>query len=600
MIPNEAGPRLEFSDRLHAEKYRLQGEDYRGKCARVAGALADDDEHFHHYYEITLAERFLEAGRVQAGMGAPKRVTALNCYVSQPIPDSLAGIMDTLTKASFTMQMGGGIGYDFSTLRPSGSLIRGLGSQSSGPLAFMDLFSELCKCIASSGQRRGAQMGVMRIDHPDIEQFVLAKTDLSRWLGFNVSIAVTDEFMEAKASGKPFALKFNGQTVREVDPQALWELIMRTTWDYADPGVLFIDTINRMNNLYYCETIAATNPCGEQPLPPHGACLLGSFNLVKYLRRENITGAMRQGRQPKAWYFDWDQFRADIPHVVRAMDNVHNRTIFPLEEQKREALAKRRIGLGFTGLANAGEALGFPYGSAEFIEFELQLLDELNFHSYIASADLAMEKGSFPKFDADLYLAGEYMKNQPQEVRNRIRRFGLRNSHLTSIAPTGTISFAHDYISSGCEPVFGFPILDENDKPTGRFSYSGNRKVMMADRQEHVVEVSDYGYRELGVEGKMSHQVTAQEHLDVMLAAANRVDSSVSKTINMDGSMPWAEFKGVYDQVWERGGKGCTTFNQDGKKMGILLGKQEKDDPDLAKDDGPMCVINPDGSKDCG
>lgn len=589
MTDKTYGPQLVFSDRLHAEKYRLPSEDYRGKCNRVASALKDDDEHFHAYREITLDMRFLEAGRVQAGMGAPKRVTALNCYVSQPIDDSLAGIMDALTKAATTMQMGGGIGYDFSTLRPAGALIRGLGSHSSGPLSFMDLYSELCKCIASSGQRRGAQMGVMRIDHPDVEEFVLAKTDLSRWLGFNVSLAVTDEFMEAKAAGRPFALKFNGETHREVDPQALWEMVMRTTWDYADPGVLFIDTINRRNNLWYCETIAATNPCGEQPLPPHGACLLGSFNLVRYIKMD-ASGS---------WYFDWDQFRADIPPVVRAMDNVHDRTIFPLPEQRLEALAKRRIGLGFTGLANAGEALGHPYGSQGFIDFELRVLEELNYHAYMASVDLAIEKGPFPKFDADLYLAGEFMMEQPEEVRERVRRHGIRNSHLTSIAPTGTISFAADYISSGCEPVFGFEETDRAGNLLG-YSYEGRRKVKMRDG-ETVVDVSDYGFRELGVRGKMSHEVTAQEHLDVMLAAASRVDSSVSKTVNTDGSMPWDDFKGIYDQVWERGGKGCTTFNKDGKKMGILLGTV-RDEPDLPEKDVPeqMCVINPDGSRDCG
>lgn len=585
-MPLDVGPQLPFSDQLHAEKYRLPGEDYRGKCNRVAGALKDDDKHFHEYREITLDQRFLEAGRVQAGMGAPKRVTALNCYVSQAIPDSLVGILDTLTKASLTMQMGGGIGYDFSSLRPEGDFIKGLGSHSSGPLSFMDLFSELCKCIASSGQRRGAQMGVMRIDHPDIENFILAKTDLSRWLGFNVSIAVTDEFMEAKAEGKPYMLKFGGRDYKEIDPRALWEMVMRTTWDYADPGVLFIDTINRMNNLWYCETIAATNPCGEQPLPPHGACLLGSFNLVRYLRRD-LTGA---------WYFDWDQFRADIPIIVRAMDNVHDRTIFPLEEQRMEALAKRRIGLGFTGLANAGEALGHPYGSPGFIEFELRLLDELNHYAYLASSELAIEKGSFPKFDVDLYLAGEYLKTMDDEVRWHIKKHGMRNSHLTSIAPTGTISFAHDYISSGCEPVFGFEVTNREGEVVD-YSYEGKRKVKLK-AGEVLTDVSDYGFRELGVKGKMSHQVTAQEHLDVLLAAASRVDSSVSKTINTDGQMPWEEFKGIYDQVWERGGKGCTTFNKDGKKMGILLGTVV-DDPDNKPDEVSMCVINPDGSKDC-
>ncbi|UFK26687.1 ribonucleotide reductase [Roseobacter phage RDJL6] len=583
------GPKLVFSDRLHAEKYRLKDEDYRGKCTRVAGALKDDDEHFHAYREITLDQRFLEAGRVQSAMGAPKLVTPYNCFVSPTIQDSTEGICDVFSRAFQTMRMGGGIGYDWSTLRPDGDLIVKLDSHSSGPISFMGIFSELCHCIASSGHRRGAQMGVLRIDHPDIEAFIRVKHDLTKLTGFNISIAVTDEFMEAKAAGRPFTLQFNGRPYKQVDPNALWEEVMRSTWDYADPGVLFIDTINRMNNLYYCETIAATNPCGEQPLPPNGACLLGSLNLVRYIKVD------ASGQR----YFDWHQLRADLPPIVQAMDNVVDRAIFPLPEQKLEAISKRRMGIGFTGLANAGEALGFAYGSPGFIDFELKLLDEMNYGLYMASSRLAREKGSFPKFDADLFLAGEYAKTLHPDVRQAIKRDGLRNSHLTSIAPTGTISFAHDYISSGCEPVFGFEVRDAEDKLLG-YSYDGKRKVRMKSG-EIVTEVSDYGFREFGVRGKMSQEVTVQEHVDVLVAAANRVDSSVSKTINTDGRVPWDEFKGIYDQVWERGGKGCTTFNKDGKKMGILLGTtvDGPDRPEASKEDA-VCEIMPDGTRDCG
>lgn len=588
-MPDNYGPKLVFSDQLHAEKYRLVEEDYRGKCNRVAGALKDDDDHFHAYREITLNERFLEAGRVQSAMGAPKFVTPYNCFVSPTIKDSTEGICDTFTKAFQTMRMGGGIGYDWSTLRPNGDLIVKLDSNSSGPISFMGIFSELCHCIASSGHRRGAQMGVMRIDHPDIEAFIRVKHDLTKLTGFNISVAVTDEFMEAKAAGRPFTLQFEGRPYKQVDPNALWEELMRSTWDYADPGVLFIDTINKMNNLYYCETIAATNPCGEQPLPPNGACLLGSFNLVHYIRTDADGN----------FYFDWDQFRKDIPPVVRAMDNVVDRAIFPLPEQKMEAIAKRRMGLGFTALANAGEALGFPYGSPEFIEFELQLLDELNYGAYMASSHLAAEKGSFPKFDVDLFLAGEYAKTLHPDVRASIKKNGLRNSHLTSVAPTGTISFAHDYVSSGCEPVFGFEVKSPEGKLLG-YSYEGKRRVRMKSG-EIIADVSDYGFREFGVHGKMSHDVTVQEHLDVLLAAANRVDSSVSKTINTDGNVPWDTFKGIYDQVWERGGKGCTTFNKDGKKQGILMGTiaDDPDRPEASKEEA-ICEIMPDGSRDCG
>jgi ribonucleoside-diphosphate reductase alpha chain len=586
-MASSVGPQLPFSDALHAEKYRLKNEDYRGKCGRVSGVLSDNDKHFHEYYDITLDQRFLEAGRVQSGIGSPKRVTALNCYVSPTIIDSWEGISSAFHNAFATMRMGGGIGYEFSTLRPSGDLITKLDSISSGPLPFMDVFSALCHCIASTSARRGAQMATFSIDHPDIEAFILAKNDLAKLTGFNTSILVTDEFMEHKASGKPFPLRFNGRVYKEVDPVALWEMVMRSTWDYAEPGVIFIDTINRMNNLYYCENIRATNPCGEQPLPPNGACLLGSFNLVRYIKVD------ADGNR----YFDWDLFIHDIPPVVRAMDNVIDNTFFPTEAQEAEAKNKRRMGLGFTGLANAGEALGFAYGSQEFIDFELQILDNLNHYAYLASSAVAKEKGSFPAFDAELYLAGEYVKDLDQEVRDAIRKDGLRNSHLTSIAPTGTISFAHDYVSSGCEPVFGFPVLDRLGN-TVDHSYEGARTVNLRSGKIETT-VSDYGYRVFGTKGKMSHDVTAAEHVDVLLAAANRVDSSVSKTINMDGNMPWDDFKNIYQQVWERGGKGCTTFNKDGKKMGILLGTV-KDDPDnTAEEIAEFCVINPDGSKDC-
>lgn len=564
------GPTLQFSDVLHAEKYRLPNESFREKCGRVAYALKDDEQHFRAYRDITLDQRFLEAGRVQAAMGAPKAVTPYNCYVSGEIEDSMKGIMKRLDEASETMRMGGGIGYDFSTLRPRGELIVKLQSRSTGPVSFMAIYDALCRCIASSGHRRGAQMGVMRVDHPDIEEFVLAKQNTTNLTGFNISVAITDEFMEHLHSGQPFPLRFSGKTYKEVDPQALWEMIMRSTWDWAEPGVLFIDTINRMNNLWYCENIAATNPCGEQPLPPFGACLLGSFNLVRYID----PGIRRE--------FDWDKFRHDIPHVVRAMDNVVDRARYPLDEQRREAVGKRRMGLGITGLANAGEALGYPYGSPGFIDFQLQVLDVLRTEAYLSSAQLAAEKGAFPKYDRDLFLAGEFAKTLPEEVRHSIHSHGIRNSHLTSIAPTGTISFCADYVSSGIEPVF---------------EYEGKRKVNMPEG-EVTVDVSDYGFREFGVQGKLSSQVTVNEHLDVLAAASALVDSAVSKTINMDGHMDWEHFKSIYTKAFERGCKGCTTFNKDGKRMGILLGK---DEPEQIEDKPEACFYDPTtGVKDCG
>lgn len=574
----EPGPKLAFSEILHSEKYRInKSETFREAIGRVAACLKDDDDHFKVFRDITMDLRFLAAGRVQAAMGAPKAVTPYNCYVSGTIEDSFVegpgSIMERAKEAAQTMRMGGGIGYDFSTLRPNGDLIRKLQSQSTGPISFMNIYDAICRCVASSGHRRGAQMGVLRIDHPDVEEFVLVKNDLTKLTGFNISLAITDEFMQCLQDKKPFPLKFEGRTYRQIDPVALWEMIMRSTWDYGEPGVLFIDTINRMNNLWYCETIAATNPCGEQPLPPHGACLLGSFNLTRYIRDEGS----------KAFSFDWDQFLEDIPPVVRAMDNVIDRALYPLPQQQMEALSKRRMGLGITGLANAAEALGFQYGSPGFIDFELQILEALREGTYMASINLAKEKGSFPKFDADMFLAGDFAKTLPENIRHGIRKHGIRNSHLTSIAPTGTISFTADYVSSGIEPVY---------------EYEGKRIVNMPDGQV-TVDVSDYGYREFGVKGKLTHSVTAQEHIDVLAAASNLVDSAVSKTCNVNGSMDWEDFKGLYEQAWERGCKGCTTFNKDGKRAGILLGKEDPDEPQ-SEEPEIACFIDPHtGQKEC-
>lgn len=571
------GPQLPFSDLLHADKYRLEGEDYREKCNRVASTLKDDDEHFRAYRDLTLDMRFLEGGRVQAAVGAPKAVTPYNCFVGGTVADSFVdgdgSIMQRAAETAQTMRMGGGLGLDFSPLRPKGDIIRGVMSRTDGPLAFLPIWDAICKATSSAGNRRGALMGCLRIDHPDIEAFIHLKQKLGVLEGFNLSILITDEFMECLETQRPFALKWGGRTYREVDPLALWEMVMRSTWDWAEPGVLFIDTINRMNNLWYCEDIAATNPCGEQPLPPFGACLLGSFNLPRYISYTD----------PDQVEFDWQQYRDDMPHAVRAMDNVIDRALYPLPQQRLEAMSKRRMGLGVTGLANAAEALGLPYGSPGFISFELEVFEELRNGTYLASIDLAHEKGAFPKFDRDLFLAGEFAKTLPDHVRAGIHEHGIRNSHLTSVAPTGTISFCADYVSSGIEPVF---------------EYESRRKVIMPEG-EVIVDVSDYGYREFGVHGKLSKDVTAQEHIDVLAAASGLVDSAVSKTCNVDGKIPWDDFKGLYQQAWERGCKGCTTFNEDGERMGILLSNADKTQPKLEPE--ATCFIDPStGRRECG
>ena len=563
----EYGPTLPISIDTDIKKYRQEGESHREKCSRVGNTLADNGEHFKAWREILLPQRFLPAGRVQASIGSPRKTTAFNCFVSRTIPDSADGIMDTAKDAFNTMRLGGGIGYDFSTLRPKGDLIVSLDSKSSGPLSFMHIFDAICATVSSAGHRRGAQMGVMRVDHPDIEDFIEAKANSTEYTRFNLSVGVTDEFMKAVQKGTDFELKFNDRVYKRVDAQYLWDKIMRATWDWAEPGILFIDRINEMNNLYYCETIASTNPCGEQPLPPHGACLLGSFNLVKYLDK-HLDG----------YHFDWDKFKRDIPTVVRAMDNVVDNTTYPLKEQETEAKAKRRMGLGYTALANTGEALGYVYGSKGFLRFTNKVGKVLANEAYRASSEIAAEKGSFPMFDAEKFCGGKFIKRLDEDVQELIKTQGIRNSHLLSIAPTGTISLSADNVSSGCEPVF----LHTFER-TIQTELGAIKEV-----------VTDYGYRELGVVGKTANELTTDEHLDVLLTATKWVDSAVSKTINTGDDVEWDEFKDIYVKAWKGGAKGCTTFRAAGKRYGILNAVEE------VETNGEACYIDvATGKKTC-
>lgn len=571
-MTRNVGPSLPISEETHATKYRSRGETFRDAMNRVSNALKDDRPHYHALREILIDMRFMPAGRVQSAMGATKAVTPYNCFVSGTIEDSFTtgegSIMQRATEAAETMRQGGGIGYDFSTLRPRGDVIKKLQSHSSGPVSFMQIFDATCRCVASSGHRRGAQMGVMRIDHPDIVEFITAKHDQKSLTGFNMSVAVTDDFMDALRNDTPFSLKFNGQKYRDVDPADLWDTLMRSTWDWAEPGVLFIDTINRMNNLWYCETIAATNPCGEQPLPPYGACLLGSFNLVKYLSKNEMG----------EWSFDRNQLREDIKPVVRAMDNVVDRADYPLPEQGREARSKRRMGLGVSGVANAFEAMGLSYGTREYCAKQDQILSIIRDEAYMASVELAREKGIFALFDRDMYAEGGFIQTLPIDIQNDIKKYGIRNSHLTSIAPTGTISLCADNISSGIEPVF---------------AHSFSRTVIeQAGPRTETIE--DYGARVLGVKGKTTAEVTIEEHLNVLVSAAKHVDSAVSKTCNVSGDVPWEDFKNLYVKAYEGGAKGCTTFRVDGKRAGILVAKDDKkEEADASQGDGGACVYDP-------
>jgi ribonucleoside-diphosphate reductase alpha chain len=566
------GPKIPIAIWADETKHRQEGETHSQKCGRVAGALTDNQEHYEAFYDILSDQRFLPGGRVAAGAGSYRRVTAFNCYVMKQVPDDFLGIMEVFTEAGQTMRMGGGVGYDFSAIRPRGSRIKTLGTQASGPVTFMQIADAMCKTIASAGHRRGAQMATLRVDHPDIMEFVTAKSNEHNLTQFNMSVLVTDKFMWAVEDDADFDLVFGGRVYETISARHLWDTILRNTWDWAEPGVIFIDQVNRMNNLWYVENISATNPCGEQPLPEYGACLLGSFNLTRYLKDDVNWG----------FFFEFDRLVADIPHVVRAMDNVIDETTYPLYQQQIEAKNKRRMGLGITGLANVLGVLGIEYGSKDSQLFLHQIMETITTDCYKASVDLAKEKGAFPLFDADKYARGNFIKKLPDWLQEDIYQYGIRNSHLTSIAPTGTISLVANNVSSGIEPVF---------------SHQYERTVKTVDGS-FVETVEDYALREWGMECKTADQVTVDEHVDMLLAAQEWVDSAVSKTCNVGNDVTWEEFKGIYNKAFYGGAKGCTTFRPAGKRFGILnasasediIEEENKDDETVIK--GGACYID--------
>jgi ribonucleoside-diphosphate reductase alpha chain len=572
MLRNEYGPKLPISEQIHKEKYRSEGETFHEAMTRVAEALKDDEIHFEQFRSILDNQRFLPAGRVQSAMGAPRTVTPYNCFVSGTIEDSMEGIMDAAKEAAKTMQLGGGIGYDFSTLRPHGALIKSLDSRSSGPLSFMAIFDSVCHTIASAGHRRGAQMGVLRVDHPDIEKYIRAKNNSTDLTGFNISVGVTDAFMEAVKTNSQFDLVFEDRVYSTVNARALWDDILRSTWDWAEPGILFIDRINRKNNLHYCEKIVATNPCGEQPLPPYGACLLGSFNLTKYV-------VQYDGK----YVFNMNMLKTDIPYVVRAMDNVVDRATYPLPQQEKQAKDTRRMGLGVTGVANAIEALGFDYGSDEFIRVFEDIMGTIRDICYETSVELAKEKGAFPLFKKE-YLDSEFAQTLPAKIRKSIAKHGIRNSHLLSVAPTGTISLSADNVSSGIEPVF---------------SHFYDRTIQTFDGPT-IERVDDYGYREFGIKGKTADELSVFDHVRVLNVASRYVDSACSKTCNVGDDVTWEQFKKVYMDAYEGGSSGCTTFRASGKRYGILNASASEDvveDKPTEKDnfieEGGACYFDP-------
>lgn len=514
-----------------------------------------------NFYSVLEDWKFMPAGRIIAGANTERNVTLFNCFVMGTIPDSLGGIFENLKEAALTMQQGGGIGYDFSTLRPQGALVKRVGADASGPLPFMDTWDTMCRTIMSAGTRRGAMMATLRCDHPDIEAFIEAKSDPIRLRMFNVSVLCTDAFMDAVKNDKPWDLVFGGKVYRTVSALELWRKIMRSTYEYAEPGVIFIDRINNANNLRYCENISATNPCGEQPLPPYGACLLGSINLAKFVS-DPFTPQAR---------VDYAKLNQVVTTAIRMMDNVNDVSLFPLEAQRVEAQKKRRIGLGVTGLADMLVMLRRVYGSPAAITATQEVLREIAHHAYETSVALAAEKGAFPLFNATEFLAeGTFASTLDEDLQDKIRRYGIRNSHLLSIAPTGTISLYGGNVSSGIEPIFALEYV---------------RKVTQRDGSKVEEEVMDYAvklWRDLhGDEPLPDYFVTAQDlppraHVDMQCTAQAYIDSSISKTINLPEDIAFADFEQVYMDAYEKGGKGCTTYRPNAVTGSVISVKDDK------------------------
>jgi ribonucleoside-diphosphate reductase alpha chain len=567
----------EVSRDIWRQKYALRDDEDQQESSveetwrRVAQAVAsvedeDSQSWSERFYHLLEDFRFLPGGRILAGAGTPHQVTLFNCFVMGTIEDSMDGIFTALKEGALTMQQGGGVGYDFSPLRPKGAPARQVGTLSSGPVSFMRIWDSMCETLLSSGNRRGAMMATLRCDHPDIETFVEAKRDPRELRNFNLSVLVSDAFMEAVKCDKEWSLRFPllpGEVVESdevihwsghrgavpcrvyarVSARQLWHRIMRATYDMAEPGVLFIDRINRENTLNYCERIEATNPCGEIPLPPYGACDLGSLNLTAYVL-EPFTTRVR---------FDVERFRGDVSLAVRFLNNVIDLSRFPLISQQQQARATRRIGLGVTGLADLLLMLGMRYGDEDSLSWVDWLFGNLRDRAYHASCDLAQEKGAFPLFKPEAYLAGAYVQRLPMDLRQRIAEGGIHNSHLLAIAPTGTISLLSNNVSSGLEPVY---------------DYTYQRNIRAADGSLNRVSVADYAWQLWQARGESSrpdHFITAKEvgpeaHLALQARIQPYVDNAISKTVQVPESFDFERFSSIYQQAYLLGLKGCTTF----------------------------------------
>ena len=559
---------------------------------RVATAIAGVEEHYQEqwaelFYHALEGFRFLPGGRILAGSGTNRDVTLFNCFVMGQIEDSMDGIFDALKEGALTMQQGGGVGYDFSTLRPKGTRARRVGGIASGPVSFMRIWDSMCATLLSTGARRGAMMATLRCDHPDIEQFISIKQNATELRHFNLSVLITDEFMQALKLDADWPLVFPAQHLDEqvtgherliqrrwsgsmeeqdcrvlkvIKARSLWKKIMQATYNYAEPGVLFIDRINQHNNLGYREHITATNPCGEIPLPPYGACNLGSINLPQFVQQPFTENAQ----------LDLPAISKTVEVAVRLLDNVIDLSHFPLDDQRYQAMGSRRIGLGMTGLADTLIMLGIKYGESESYEKAAQIMQTICHTAYRSSISLAQEKGAFPFYQKQAYLQQPFIQALPEDIQQGITDYGIRNSHLTAIAPTGTISLLANNVSSGLEPVY-------------HFEYQ--RKILQADGSYRMFTLMDYAYRAwkaLHGDNPLPHyfvetnRLSPQAHLEMQAAIQPFVDNAISKTINVPEYYPFSQFQTLYQQAYDMGLKGCTTFRPNPVTGAILTAEVEK------------------------
>src|SRR4051812_48784127 len=561
----------------YAKNDEASVEEVRRRVARALAQVEPEERRAHWERRFLQAQNdgFIPAGRIASAAGINMQATLINCFV-QPVGDSISEVVDgrpgiytALLEAAETMRRGGGVGYDFSAIRPKGAEVKGTRSRASGPLSYMRVFDRSCETVESAGSRRGAQMGVLRCDHPDVEDFIRAKDegDLSN---FNISVGVTDEFMQAVEKDHEFELVHRAPPSKKTHQRAdglwvykkirardLWDLIMRSTYDHAEPGILFLDRMNRDNNLNYCETIEATNPCAEQPLPPYGCCCLGSIDLTKYVSAPFTEQAK----------FDFAHFAKTVEVSVRMLDNVLEVTAWPLEQQHKEAMAKRRVGLGFTGLGDALIMLRLKYDTDEARRMAATISEAMRDAAYRGSVELARERGAFPLFNADLYLSGtSFATRLPGAIKQQIKQHGLRNSHLLSIAPTGTISLAFaDNASNGIEPPF---------------SWTYTRKKRMPDGTMKEFPVEDHAWRRYkAMGGNMDDlppyfvtalELTARAHEQMVAAVAPYIDTSISKTVNVPEDYPFSEFEDLYLHAWKSGLKGLATYRPN-KVLGSVL-----------------------------